>query len=245
VKLAQRLRARWTIWQRVEDVGIERGEVLLSFDDGPHPEITARLLDALAQESVRVAFCICGKSTRAAPDLARRMANDGHLIVNHGDLHQPLALFSEEALQKEISDCDVAIAAALHPVSLRTDFYRPACGLLTPAVRTVLPRLRKRVFPITHFGWDTNVTRHTYRSWIALTQRAARRDQGGIFVLHDRRLRFWMESHYDPNDRETSAYRGWVPDAVSELIQQLRSDGFLFLNPHVWSERELSQSSDH
>lgn len=241
MKLGQKLRAQSTIWQSVQDVGICPGEVLLSFDDGPQPDITPRLLDLLQKVEIRAAFCICGKSIRTAPDVVRRIASDGNLIVNHGDRHQPLALFSEKALRKEIQDCDFAIAEALGATSLRTEFYRPACGVSTSIVKRVLVQLNKRVFPVTHFGWDTNVTRHTYRDWIARTRRAARRDRGGIFVLHDRRLRFWMEFGYDPGNRESSAYRGWVPSAVGELIDELRSDGFTFVNPHAWSRRDLSR----
>jgi len=241
MQFAQKCRAQWTIWQRVQDVGLRRGEVLLSFDDGPQPDITARLLDVLQKEDVRAAFCVCGKSIRTAPDLVRRIASEGHLIVNHGDQHQPLALFSEDALRKEIQDCDVAIADALATADFRTEFYRPACGLWTSVVKKVLVQLNKRDLPVTHFGWDTNVSWYTYRKWIAMTRDAARRDEGGIFVLHDRRFRFWMESHYDVNDRETGACRGWVPDAASELIDQLRSDGFTFLDPHVWSRRDPAQ----
>src|SRR5271165_6489243 len=47
MKLGQKLRAQLTIWQPVQDVGICPGEVLLSFDDGPQPDITPRLLDLL------------------------------------------------------------------------------------------------------------------------------------------------------------------------------------------------------
>src|SRR5258708_39576670 len=75
VQFAQNLRAQWTIWQRVQDVGLRAGEILLSFDDGPQPDITARLLDVLQKEEVRVAFCICGKSVRTAPDLVLRIAS--------------------------------------------------------------------------------------------------------------------------------------------------------------------------
>jgi peptidoglycan/xylan/chitin deacetylase (PgdA/CDA1 family) len=244
MRLAQRVRAHWTIWQRVQDVGIAKGEILLSFDDGPDPEVTSPLLDVLEKKDVRGAFCVCGRFVRAGPELVRRMANEGHIVVNHGDFHQPFALFSEEALKKEIAGCDIAIAAALETAGFRTEFYRPACGLWTATAKKVLAQMRKRVMPVTYFGWDTNVTRHTYRNWIAMTRNAARRDGGGIFVLHDRRLRFLTESNYHPEDQESDAYRGWVPDATSELIEQLRSDGFTFLDPHVWGRRYLSQSSN-
>ena len=240
MKIARRLRAHSTIWQSVQEAGIYPGEVLLSFDDGPQPGITPRLLDLLQREHVPAAFCICGKSVCTAPDLVSRMASEGNFIVNHGDRHQPLALFSAEALRKEIEDCDAAIAEALKTSCFKAEFYRPACGVWTSVAKRVVAELNKRVLPVTHFGWDTNMTRHNYRNWIARTRRAARRDRGGIFVLHDRRLRFWMEPDYDPDDRESSAYRGWVPEAAAELIHQLRSDGFTFVNPNVWSRRALT-----
>jgi peptidoglycan/xylan/chitin deacetylase (PgdA/CDA1 family) len=242
MNLARELRARWTIWQSAETVGISPGEVMLSFDDGPNSETTQRLLDVLAKEDVRVAFCVCGTSIRTAPELVRRMVDEHHLVVNHGDLHQPLALFSAVALREEIRNCDQAIATALQMPGFSADFYRPACGIWTPIVGKVLAQLGKRVFPITHFGWDTNVNRHSYREWVAHTRSAACDDRGGIFVLHDRRLRFWGESKYDPDNRESSAYRGWVPDAAALLIQQLRSDGFTFLDPQTWSDRRTERS---
>jgi hypothetical protein len=60
-------------------------------------------------------------------------------------------------------------------------------------------------------------------------------------VLHDQRLRFWIEPNYDPADEGSSAYRGWVPDAAAELIDQLRSDKFRFLSPRTWSRRVLQK----
>ena len=233
------LLARNTIWQRIEDVRLLSGEILLSFDDGPNSiaDTTARLLDVLQREDVRAAFCVCGKCVRSAPELVRRMMAEGHFIVNHGDRHQPLALFSEEAFEKEVRDCDAAIEAAVQIPSFTTPLFRPACGWWTPTVKHQLPRLKKSVLPITHFGQDTSMTRHTYLRWVERTRHAARRDQGGIFVLHDGRLRFWGEIGYDVTNQDSSAYRGWVPNAAAELIKQCRSDGFRFLDPHLWSQR--------
>jgi hypothetical protein len=233
------LRSRWTIWQSIETVGIETGEILLSFDDGPNPidDTTARLLDVLAQEGVRAAFCVCGKSIREAPELVHRMMVDGHLIVNHSYWHQPFAVFFEKALAKEIDDCDTAIAGAGHNPSFKAQFFRPACGWRTPALDRLLPRLEKQLFPITDFGFDTNMTRHNYRKWVGRTLHAAKRDRGGLFVLHDRRLRFWGEGFYDPTDRDSSAYRGWVPEAAALLIRRCREEGFGFVDPQVFGGR--------
>jgi peptidoglycan/xylan/chitin deacetylase (PgdA/CDA1 family) len=216
----------------------------LSFDDGPNPidNTTARLLDALLQEGVRGAFCVCGKCVRNAPELVHRMKIEGHMVVNHSYSHQPLAAFSERALEKEIDDCDAVIADAVRMPSYKTQFFRSACGWRTPALDHVLARLQKQLLPITDFGFDTNMTRHTYPKWVDRTLQAARRDRGGIFVLHDGRLRFWGEPRYDPRDRDSSAYRGWVPEAAAMLIQRCRAEGFRFLEPHLWKKEPGARS---
>jgi peptidoglycan/xylan/chitin deacetylase (PgdA/CDA1 family) len=236
-----RLRQRFTIWQSRESVQVTPGEILLSFDDGPNPidDTTARLLDILRQESIRGAFCICGKSIGDAPELVRRMRSDGHLLVNHSYWHQPLALFSEKALKKEIDDCDAAIGCAVGDPALKPEFFRPPCGWLTPGLDRQLSRLQKKLFPISDFGYDTNMSRHNYHEWVDRTVETARRDRGGLFVLHDRRLRFWGERFYDPTDKDSSAYRGWVPEAAALLIRRCREEGFRFADPRGYSGKEL------
>ena len=233
------LRQQCTIWHSIETVGVCAGEILLSFDDGPNPidATTARLLDILGQESVRGAFCVCGKSIGNAPELVDRMMTEGHLLVNHSYWHQPFALFSEKSLEKEIDDCDAAIAGALHSPGFKSHFFRPPCGWRTPPLVRLLPRLQKQLFPITHFGYDTNMTRRNYPQWVDRTLQAAKRDGGGLFVLHDRRLRFWGERFYDPTDKDSSAYRGWVPDAAALLIRRCRDEGFRFADPHRFTGR--------
>jgi peptidoglycan/xylan/chitin deacetylase (PgdA/CDA1 family) len=236
-----RLRQHFTIWQSRESAGVTPGEILLSFDDGPNPidDTTGRLLDILSHESIRGAFCVCGKSIGDAPELVHRMVDDGHLLVNHSYWHQPLALFSEKALKKEIDDCDAVIAGAVHDPSFRTQFFRPPCGWLPPGLDRQLSRLQKKLFPISDFGYDTNMSRHNYPKWVDRTLAAARRDRGGLFVLHDRRLRFWGERFYDPRDQDSSAYRGWVPDAAALLIRRCRAEGFRFADPHGYVGKEI------
>jgi peptidoglycan/xylan/chitin deacetylase (PgdA/CDA1 family) len=233
------LRQRCTIWHSIETVDVASGEILLSFDDGPNPidGTTARLLDILGQEGVRGAFCVCGKSIGDAPELVNRMVTDGHLLVNHSYWHQPFALLSEKSLEKEIDDCDAAIAGAMHSPTFKSQFFRPPCGWRTPPLVRQLPRLQKQLLPITDFGYDTNMTRHTYPKWVDRTLQVAKRDGGGLFVLHDRRLRFWGERFYDPTDKDSSAYRGWVPDAAALLIRRCRDEGFRFLDPQVFAMR--------
>ena len=171
------------------------------------------------------------------------MKIEGHMVVNHSYSHQPLAAFSERALEQEIDNCDAVIAEAVHIPSYRTQFFRSACGWRTPMLDRVLPRFQKQLLPITDFGFDTNMTRHSYPKWVDRTLQAARRDRGGLFVLHDRRLRFWGERFYDPTDKDSSAYRGWVPDAAALLVRRCREEGFRFVDPHVFAGRMKEQGA--
>src|SRR5579885_3583810 len=62
-------------------------EVVLTFDDGPEPETTAKILDALARECVRATFFVIGRKVEQSPDLARREVAEGHTVAYHTYRH--------------------------------------------------------------------------------------------------------------------------------------------------------------
>lgn len=61
--------------------------VCLTFDDGPHPGSTGRILDTLARYGLKAAFFCTGRSAQEYPDLIKRIREEGHLVGNHGYLH--------------------------------------------------------------------------------------------------------------------------------------------------------------
>src|SRR5215203_5569519 len=65
-------------------------EVVLTFDDGPSPPMTRRVLAALARECVRATFFLIGKSASQQPDLVRKMAAEGHTVGHHTWQHHNL-----------------------------------------------------------------------------------------------------------------------------------------------------------
>src|SRR6195256_6742774 len=65
-------------------------EVVLTFDDGPWPATTSKVLKALADECVRATFFLIGKSASEHPGLVRRIAAEGHTIGHHTWLHRSL-----------------------------------------------------------------------------------------------------------------------------------------------------------
>ena len=135
----------------------ERRAVSLTFDDGPDPEWTPRVLDVLAREGVRAAFFLIGQRARLAPEQARRIADSGHDLGNHTWSHPSLWRCGPAHTEREIGDGHAAIADA---AGAPPRFFRPPWGktnlamfgvareLGTPCVFwTVQPESRRPVLP--------------------------------------------------------------------------------------------------
>ena len=78
-------------------------EVVLTFDDGPEPGSTGRVLDALARECVRAMFFLLGRSALAHPELARRALAEGHTVAHHTFSHPLLDRMSFAAAEATLS----------------------------------------------------------------------------------------------------------------------------------------------
>jgi len=135
----------------------EHRAVSLTFDDGPDPEWTPRVLDVLAREGVRAAFFLIGRRARRAPEQARRIADSGHDLGNHTWSHPSLWRCGPAHTEREIADGHAAIADA---AGAPPRFFRPPWGktnlamfgvareLRTPCVFwTVQPESRRPVVP--------------------------------------------------------------------------------------------------
>jgi peptidoglycan/xylan/chitin deacetylase (PgdA/CDA1 family) len=100
-------------------------ELALTFDDGPNPAWTPRLLDILAAYSVRATFFMIGNFVQAEPALVRRVAEEGHLIGNHSWSHPNLARTPANLVVEELArTCDVLEQRLGKPVR----FFRPPYG---------------------------------------------------------------------------------------------------------------------
>ncbi|MHB0773437.1 polysaccharide deacetylase family protein [Bradyrhizobium sp. 1.29L] len=83
-------------------------EVVLTFDDGPRPPNTQKVLAALAQECVRATFFLVGRSSAEFPDLVRRIAAEGHTVAHHSWSHP---MMSQMSFEQAMEDIDRGIAA--------------------------------------------------------------------------------------------------------------------------------------
>jgi peptidoglycan/xylan/chitin deacetylase (PgdA/CDA1 family) len=100
-------------------------EVVLTFDDGPLPPYTDRVLAALAAECVKATYFMVGSMANAYPDAVRRVYNDGHTIGTHSQHHlYTLASMSPENAAREISDGFASVGGALGDPKAVAPFFR-------------------------------------------------------------------------------------------------------------------------
>jgi len=107
------------------------GELALTFDDGPNPAWTPRLLDILAEHNVRATFFMVGKFAKAERELARRVADAGHLVGNHTWSHPDLSRTRAANVLDELTrTSDLLAELTGKPVR----YFRPPFGARRPYV---------------------------------------------------------------------------------------------------------------
>ncbi len=165
---------------------LEPKEVVLTFDDGPWPRTTSRVLDALKRECVHATFFLLGRNATAHPELARRALAEGHTVAHHTYSHPLLRRMSLERAEAEIERGFAAVDSALYGAAHRapiTPFFRFPGFAYNKAV---LDRLAQR--GITVFGadlWASDWRRMTPRQEIRLVMERLKAANGGILLLHD------------------------------------------------------------
>jgi peptidoglycan-N-acetylglucosamine deacetylase len=107
------------------------GEIALTFDDGPNPAWTPRLLDELARHNVQATFFLLGGFAQGEPDLVRRIAAGGHLIGNHSWSHPDLSRTSPAQIREELCRTSETLRQ-ITGAPIR--FFRPPFGARRPAV---------------------------------------------------------------------------------------------------------------
>jgi peptidoglycan-N-acetylglucosamine deacetylase len=105
-------------------------EIALTFDDGPNPTWTPKLLDILATRDVRATFFLLGIQAKAEPELVRRIAA-GHLIGNHTWSHPNLARSSSEVIREQLKRTQEMLQQI---TGAAVKFFRPPYGARRPAV---------------------------------------------------------------------------------------------------------------
>jgi peptidoglycan/xylan/chitin deacetylase (PgdA/CDA1 family) len=164
---------------RLPQAARRRGEVALTFDDGPHPEITPRVLEILDRYRAKASFFCVGERASAYPDIVREIARRGHSVENHSHCHSSaFAFYGMFRLRNEVQVDQDAIARITggYPA-----FFRAPVGFRSPLLDPVPARCGLQYVSWTKRGFDAvdgdaaSVLRRLTRGLMA----------GDILVLHD------------------------------------------------------------
>lgn len=166
--------------RRLPAPAVARNEIALTFDDGPDPDVTPRVLDLLDRHDARASFFCIGERIAAHPDLVREIAQRGHSVENHSATH-PLGFgfYGPNALKAELESTQAQIAAL---VGQAPRFFRAPFGIRSPMLEPVLARAGLQLVSWTRRGIDT-VDRNPRQVESRL---AAGLAAGDILLLHDR-----------------------------------------------------------
>lgn len=155
--------------------------VALTFDDGPNPEHTPKVLDLLAQYDARATFFLVGEQVERHPDLVRRIAAEGHAIGNHTYSHVRCRELELSALSAEIERTDLALVAALGSGERALPLFRPPFGELRVTQAAHLARTGRT---LAYWNQDTRDYRDASAAEIAALGPTL--TAGDIVLLHDR-----------------------------------------------------------
>lgn len=155
-------------------------EIALTFDDGPHPVTTRRVLSALAGTRHRATFFVLGEKVRRFPDVVREIHAAGHCLGVHGDTHDRLHSFRPpNRVRDELGRAQSAVAAAC---GLKPHLFRPPLGHTSPTTLLGARRAGMAVVGWSARGYD-GVRRSTGEGiWRRLAPGLC---EGGIVLLHD------------------------------------------------------------
>lgn len=181
--------------------------VALTFDDGPNPDATPRILDALGERGVRATFFVLGRHAERWPALVRRAADEGHLIANHGYFHRKLHLRSPGYVRR---DLELGTEMIERAGAARPRHFRAPHGFRAPWVSSIARQLGQETV-----GWSLGVWDSDRPGSERIAERTlAGARAGSILLLHD-------GDGYDPaGDRRQTA------DAVPVIVDRLLARGF-------------------
>src|SRR5258708_38950310 len=152
--------------------------IALTFDDGPNDPHTLRLLDVLGKHDVRATFFLIGRYVKQRPDIAREIAQRGHVIGNHTFTHPRLIFLPAARIRQEILQCGEAISDA---VGEHSNLFRPPWGGRRPGAFGLARQLGLEPIMWNVTGYDWNAPSVEF-----IEQRVARKIHGGgVVLLHD------------------------------------------------------------
>ena len=183
--------------------------IALTFDDGPHPEYTPRLLEILATNNVSATFFLIGHHIEAHGKIAEEIVAAGHEIANHTYSHPVLFRLSDEEIQEEIDLTD-QLLRSLNGAPPK--FLRPPMGLFSRRVLNIVEKQGYKTVVGDVYPRDPHLP-----GCNKIVQRVLSRvTKGSIIILHDGGNNHFVD-------------RSQTLGAVKALIPILKEQGFEFV----------------
>lgn len=182
-----------------------RKNIALTFDDGPHPGLTVRILDILAQYDIKATFFVIGKNVKNYPDVLRQVIDEGHEVGNHTDTHLNLKQADITRAEKEIVDNHNRV---LELCQYNMTLLRPPKGAVSTEVARISHELDYDVilWSIDTRDWEhrpvDKITSHVMDNVVS----------GSIILFHD-----------------YISYKSPTPEALKRMIPKLIEAGYNFV----------------
>jgi peptidoglycan/xylan/chitin deacetylase (PgdA/CDA1 family) len=159
-------------------------DLALTFDDGPNPVWTPRLLTVLADYGVHASFFVMGSRAKQETGLVRRIADEGHLVGNHSWSHPNMALTSASRIREELGRTNDALEQI---IGKKVSFFRPPFGARRPAVFRAarLLGLKPVLWNAMTSDWKEPSAERIVEDLTRKIDRLARRGMAANVVLHD------------------------------------------------------------
>jgi peptidoglycan/xylan/chitin deacetylase (PgdA/CDA1 family) len=185
--------------------------VALTFDDGPDPDFTPRVLDILRTKDVKAAFFVIGERARRRPEIVARIDAEGHIVGNHSDRHGMSFHFQLwRALRRELDACNDAIRSIIGKEPL---LFRSPQGFKNPALGDVV-----RAMGLAPVGWQVRGFDSVEASAEKIVSRITSRVRaGGVVQMHDGSM--------FASDRSRRAMLAALP----RIIDAIRASGLAFV----------------
>ncbi len=199
----------------VRDRKGECRKVYLTFDDGPHPIWTPKVLDLLAWHQVPATFCVVGAYAAEYPELIQRMVSEGHDVANHSLSHRDLSKCEPDQIRHEIAEANSLIQRACPAAAVR--YMRAPYGKWTDEViaESMKAGLMSLHWSVDPRDWSSPGAEAIVDSVLTSVL------PGSIVLLHDGSPPDECDLHDHDASREQTVI------ALSRLIPRLKEMGFV------------------
>jgi peptidoglycan-N-acetylglucosamine deacetylase len=158
---------------------VARGQVCLTFDDGPDPVVTPQVLDLMDRYEAKASFFCIGHKAALYPEIVKEIARRGHSVENHSQSHpNAFAFYGWSRLRREVETAQMVLAGI---TGSAPRYFRAPMGFRSPLLDPILGRRGLRYVSWTRRGYDA-VNRDPVRVTALLAQGLG---AGDVLLLHD------------------------------------------------------------